>query len=112
PQGVKVVVVGYTGSTDFPPAAARPAFQPAHGGGSYDGFVVQIANRLPAVDLNDGDPGNGIDYGPVIWTEAGTAGAPSTPAALVNGTDLTVSVPYRATLASAEVRFVDPSGTA
>src|SRR5690606_27611845 len=34
PEGVKVVVVGVTYSTDFPPAAARPAFQPAHGGGS------------------------------------------------------------------------------
>ncbi len=112
PQSVKAVIVGDTESADFPPAAAQPAFQPTHGGARYDGFVVQLAHPIPLVDLNDGDPANGVDYAPVTWIEADTAGTPNTPIAIVNGAGLTVSAPYTTTLAAAEVRFVDPAGGA
>ncbi|MDZ4720153.1 MAG: SBBP repeat-containing protein, partial [Roseiflexaceae bacterium] len=110
-QGTKVYVSGYTNSGNFPMTTPPTTIQPTIGG-SDDGFLVRIANARPQVDLNDGTIGNGIDFGPVTWTEAGGAVTGSGPVAIDNPTGLTVLDSDSATLAYAEVRFVASAGTA
>ncbi len=109
PQGAKVYVGGYTTSTDFPPTVPPSPIQPALGGND-DGFVVRISNTRPIVDLNDNNPGNGIDFGPVTWTEAGTTGTPNNPVVIVSP-GLTVIDTDNPTLAYAEARFVNSIAT-
>ncbi|HEU4323344.1 MAG TPA: Ig-like domain-containing protein [Roseiflexaceae bacterium] len=108
PQGAKVYAGGYTTSTDFPPTVPPSPIQPSLGGND-DGFVVRISNTRPIVDLNDNNPGNGIDFG-VTWTEAGTTGTPN-PTTVVVGPGLTVIDTDNPTLAYAEVRFVASTAT-
>ncbi len=109
--GEKIYVGGYTNSNNFlqaiPPTTIQPTF-----GGSDDGFLVRIANARPIVDLNDNTPANGIDFGPVTWTEAGGATAGTGAVAVVSTTGLSVADPDSPKLAYAEVRFVASSGTA
>lgn len=110
PQGAKVYVAGITNSGNFPQTNPPTGIQPTLGG-SDDGFVVRISNTRPIVDLNDNNPGNGIDFGPTTWTEA--AGAlPNSAVPIVNPSGLTVIDTDNPTLAYARVRFVDPSGAA
>lgn len=105
--GTQIYVAGYTSSTNFPMTNPPTPIQSTNGGGE-DGFIAGIINVRPALDLNDNNPGNGIDFGPVTWTEAGGAVVGSGPVSPVNPGGLTVIDTDNPDLAYAEVRFVDP----
>ncbi|GAB4212592.1 MAG: hypothetical protein OHK0022_48640 [Roseiflexaceae bacterium] len=109
PQGAKLYVGGFTRSNDFPPTIPPTSIQPTLGG-SDDGFVVRISNTRPIVDLNDNNPGNGIDFGPVTWTESGVNAVVSSPVPIVSP-GLAVIDTDNPTLAYAEVRFVASTAT-